>query len=76
MCWKNQTLGQQLTYTGGGLYRVFENRASFRIDGMRIGVLREREREREREKERRVRDDVGASASLPLQRKASGVRSE
>ncbi len=33
-------------------------------------------RERDREKERRVRDDVGASASLPLQRKASGVRSE
>jgi hypothetical protein len=69
MCWKNQTLRQQLTYTGGGLYRVFENRASFRIHGMGIGVLRERER--------RVRDDVvGASASLPLQREASGLRSE
>jgi len=70
MRWKNQTLQQQLTYNGGGLNRVFENRASFRRHGMGIGVLRERERER------RVRDDVGASASLPLQREASGLRSE
>jgi hypothetical protein len=46
MCWKNQTLRQQLTYTVGGLYRVFEIRASLRIHGMGIGVLWERENRR------------------------------
>jgi len=51
ICWTNQTLRQQLTYTGGRLYRVFENRASFRIHAMGIGVLRERVRERERERD-------------------------